>query len=55
MREWIGEPDTDVPDPYYGDLAGFESGFDLLSRCIDSLEQDLLDRTGLSGKISPNG
>lgn len=37
MREFGGEPDADVPDPYYGEDDGFGEVLDLLERCCDGL------------------
>jgi protein-tyrosine phosphatase len=44
MRDWLGEPETDVPDPYYGNESDFEYCFDLLSRSCDALYVDLMSR-----------
>jgi protein-tyrosine phosphatase len=55
LREWIGEPDSDVPDPYYGGPENFRSCFELVSRCIDALEADLRNRLVSSGKMESNG
>lgn len=33
--------DMDVPDPYYGGLDGFDLIYDMMSRCIDQIVEDL--------------
>jgi protein-tyrosine phosphatase len=41
MRDWIGEPETDVPDPYYGGEEGFEHVLDLLEDACRGLLAEL--------------
>lgn len=38
MREFQENPShSDIPDPYYGDSAGFETVFDILEESLDNL------------------
>jgi protein-tyrosine phosphatase len=38
--------DKDVPDPYYGGPAGFETVYDMVRRSCEALLDDLQDGTG---------
>lgn len=36
------KPNTDVPDPYYGELEGFEEVYTMLNRCCAELLQEIV-------------
>ena len=44
LREWDPEGPGDVPDPYYGDRAGFEEVLDMVERSCEGLLEDLRGR-----------
>lgn len=37
MMAWAGEPDGDVPDPYYGGEDGFDAVLDMIESAVDGL------------------
>jgi protein-tyrosine phosphatase len=48
LREWdaTAQHDLGVPDPFYGDDAGFGEVLDIVERCADGLVADLRQRLG---------
>ena len=45
LREWDPEGVGDVPDPYYGDNAGFEEVLDMVERSCAGLLEELRGRS----------
>lgn len=41
--------DLGVPDPYYGDEHGFETGLDIIERAVDGLVAELQERLSSTG------
>lgn len=44
LREWDPEGSGDVPDPYYGDAAGFELVLDMVERSCEGMLEELRGR-----------
>jgi len=41
MMEWSQEPGLDIPDPYYGDMPGYETVFQMCDRACDAILHQL--------------
>lgn len=44
LMRYAGQPDADVPDPYFGGEAGFQQVLDQLARAVDGLVDSLEHR-----------
>ena len=44
LRDWDPDGPGDVPDPYYGDQAGFEEVLDMVERSCEGLLEELRGR-----------
>ena len=47
LRAFAGEPDADVPDPYYGGPRGFDDVFDICEQACTALLDHIRDAHGL--------
>lgn len=52
LLDHAGQPDQDVPDPYYGEADGFETVLDLVEHACTSLLQRLVAEHGYAASVA---